>query len=176
MTPQDAIDKGLHVGGFRTPLGGPGFRKPRAVTEDGGVVVRDSDCEPRRSEETWTREKWDEAVEKGGLWRSVGMWSFAPWDDPAAGAVAFAHRNPDSAGREIHRLRNRRCETCRHWDGELNSGGRGECRKLHDLGRAEIIVKFEEMPLVAWPECGHGGPAVTFESRPDFGCNLWEKK
>jgi hypothetical protein len=105
MLPQEAIARNLHVGGFRTPLGSAGFRKPREVLPAGsGVVIRDSDCEPLRSEQVWTLDQWYRAVEVGGLWRKVGMWDFVPWDDPAAVDVAFAHRCPDAAGRKIYRL------------------------------------------------------------------------
>jgi len=107
MLPQEAIARNLHVGGFRTPLGGPGYRRPREVLEDGSVVIRDSDCEPQRTEQLWTLNQWYRAVEIGGLWRKVGMWDFVPWDDPAAVDVAFAHRDPQAAGRRIYQLEGR---------------------------------------------------------------------
>ena len=107
MSPQEAINRGLHVGGFWTALGAPGFRRPRYVMADGSVVVRDSDCEPVRTEEVWDRERWDATVKDGGLWRRVGMWDFVPWDDPAADCIAFAHANPRSAGQELYELRQR---------------------------------------------------------------------
>jgi hypothetical protein len=67
------------------------------------------------------------------------------------------------------------CKTCKHWDrerGEFHGAddGRGYCKRLAE-------PKYEDSPpLVAWPACGHDGPAVEFETAPDFGCALWTAK
>lgn len=71
------------------------------------------------------------------------------------------------------------CATCRHWTGELNAEGRADClklRKLSDLSGDEWGWRLRDALVVAWPECGHDGRAVTFETRPEFGCVLWRNK
>jgi hypothetical protein len=107
MTPEDAIARGLHVGYGRTPLGGPGYRRPRAVRPDGSVVIRDSDCEPAQTERIWSRTEWDAAVAAGGLWRRVGIWDFVLADDPAADEIAFCYRSREAAGRKLLALSQR---------------------------------------------------------------------
>lgn len=61
------------------------------------------------------------------------------------------------------------CATCKHWARELNSEGRADCRRLEEDGDEW----FEKALMLGWPECGHDGPALTYETRPEFGCALW---
>lgn len=42
---------------------------------------------------------------RGGLWQRVGIYSFAPFNDPAAGCIRFAEQYPQAAGRELYELR-----------------------------------------------------------------------
>jgi hypothetical protein len=69
------------------------------------------------------------------------------------------------------------CATCKHWKrDDLNAEGRADCARLEELSDDkddEWGAKFRDALIVAWPECGHDGPAVTFETRPEFGCCLW---
>jgi hypothetical protein len=70
------------------------------------------------------------------------------------------------------------CVTCRHWRrDDLNSEGRADCEKLQevsdDFGEVDD-GRFKVAPIVAWPRRGLLVPAETFETKPDFGCSLWE--
>jgi hypothetical protein len=71
------------------------------------VVIRDGDCGEVRPTSTISREEFDQRVRDYGLWRSVGLWSFVPADDLAVSAIRYTNAYPDSAGRELHRLRER---------------------------------------------------------------------
>jgi len=104
-----AIREKLHVTGrYRTPLGSASFEYPIAIDGD-SIVLRDGDCGLARPTVTITVDEWRDLVQRG-LYRRVGFWDFAPADDPAADEIAFCHRHPQSAGRELHRLRQRLAE------------------------------------------------------------------
>ena len=103
---EDVIRRKLFVGApGRTALGGPRWAYPDRI-ELGDVVMRDADCGLAKPTFVWTLAEWSENVLRHGLWRKVGMWDFVRADDEAAEAIAFCHRSPGAAGRELHRLRN----------------------------------------------------------------------
>lgn len=99
---EDAIRRRRHVRNGVTMMGGPSWVHPTAI-EYGMIVVKDSDCD--RHTWRWTPDEWALHVADGGLWRQVGRWDFAPADDPAADDIAWCHRCPEAAGRELYRLR-----------------------------------------------------------------------
>ena len=104
---RDAIRRKLHVAVLR-PWGKETrwvYRYP--VSIDGEIVVmRDSDCGLAKPSMRWTLDEWRTHVKDGGgLLRQVWFWDFAPAEDPAADAIEFCHRSPESAGRELFRLR-----------------------------------------------------------------------
>ncbi len=99
------IRKRLHIGApGSTALGGPRWAYPDHI-ELGNIVMRDSDCGLAKPTFVWTTDEWADNRRKHKLWRKVGMWDFVLADDLAASAIAYCHRSPDSAGRELHRLR-----------------------------------------------------------------------
>jgi hypothetical protein len=148
--PQEAIDRGLHVYVGRSPMGGMAMRRPREVLPDGGVVTRDSDCEPVRSEATWTRAEWDKAVRRGGLWAKVGLWAFERADDPAVGTIRYCHAHPATAGRELHLRREDHGNECQRtvaaWRNE--TFGRGPWGKV--LGR--LVEELAELARMSGPD------------------------
>jgi hypothetical protein len=173
MSLKQAIEGKLHIRYGRTLNGGMSWWYPdKEQTDPKVVVIRDGDCGEVRPTRTISREEWDRLEAQFGLWKRVGFWDFAPAEDMACEAITFCHSNPQAAGRRLHRLENRSCETCKHWADELNSEGRADCRRLEEDGDEW----FEKALLVGWPPCGHDGPADTYETAPKFGCNLWEAK
>lgn len=102
----DAIDKNLHLGceGNHMSTWGMTWHYPVAI-ELGDVVMRYSDCGLAKPTLKITIAEWTERVTTYGLWRLVGGWSFVRADDPAARCIKHCHHSPDSAGRELYRLR-----------------------------------------------------------------------
>lgn len=100
---EDAIRRRLHLlcDDRRTPMGGPDWDHPVGI-EWGMIMLMRSDC--GREAFAITPEEWARRAE-GGLWRMVGGWSFVLASDPAADDIAFAHRSPSAAGRQLARLR-----------------------------------------------------------------------
>jgi len=82
------------------------WRYPVGI-EHGNILMRDSDCGLAKPVMTWTTDQWRERVspEGDGLYRKVGMWDFVPADDPAVDCIRWCHSAPESAGRELYRLR-----------------------------------------------------------------------
>lgn len=105
---EDAIRRGLHLCRGNGTYG-PVYCYPVAI-ERGDIVVRDSDCGLAKDPWTITIDRWSELVEKYGLKRQVGGWSFASADDPAADDKAMASRNPSWAGWTIYEQRQRIAE------------------------------------------------------------------
>lgn len=97
---EDAIRRRLHVRRARAS-GGYSYWHPLSI-QDGNIVLRDSDLGQRTR--TITTDEWAELAEHG-VWQLVGIWDFVRADDPAAGAIAYCHRNPNAAGRELYQHR-----------------------------------------------------------------------
>lgn len=78
------------------------YYRPTRIDQN-TIVMRDLDCGMVRTPVWWTPEYWQERL-KDGIWRHVGNWEFVRADDPAADSIAWCHRDPNSAGREMYRL------------------------------------------------------------------------
>ena len=99
----DAIRRRLYIQEGKAVLGGPGYWRVygidggnvKLVYGDGGQEDRPCDCQ------TKTLEEFDAIP----LYRSVGIWSFARDDDPAADYIAMAERDPHAAGNLIYDLK-----------------------------------------------------------------------
>lgn len=107
-----AIRGQLYVARGTSSLGGPAWRRPIRI-ENGDVVMLWGDCGIESRPEDlcrWTLDEWREAAGEDGqyMYRKVGLWAFAPADDPATDDIRYAHTSPESAGRQLHRLRNAR--------------------------------------------------------------------
>jgi hypothetical protein len=153
MTPQEAIEGKLYIRYGKTLHGHLSWWYPDAEQPDpeNEVVLRDGDCGLARPTRTISRAEWDERVEEYGLWKSVGMWSFVPADEPAAGVIRYCHAHPEAAGRELYRLRSRGREDQESVAGWRNETfGRGPWGKV--LGRL-----VEEMAELA----RHSGPTAA---------------
>lgn len=103
---EDAIARSLHLGAPKNLMSVHRLHWHYPVgIEFGDIIMRDSDC--GEAKPTWkiTVDEWRRRVDEYGLWKRVGMWDFARADDEAADAIAYCHRSPESAGRELHRLR-----------------------------------------------------------------------
>jgi hypothetical protein len=104
---ENAIASRLHLGGPPKPSSIYNMHWWRPVAIDlGDVVLRDSSLS--HLEYRLTVGEWADRVRQYGLWKMVGMWSFVPADDPAAGVVAMCERYPQSAGHELYDLRQER--------------------------------------------------------------------
>lgn len=98
-----AIREKLCIAGrYRTHMGGPSYEYPVDIRL-GNIVLRDADCGLVKPVRVITTDEWARLTPP--LWRQVGFWDFAPADDPAISEIAFCHHNPESAGRELYRLR-----------------------------------------------------------------------
>lgn len=98
-----AIKNHLHI--IRpgcSALGGALYGYPEKI-EYGNIVMRDSDCGLAKQTFLWTTDQWANAA-RYGLYKQVGFWAFARYDDPATGYIAMAHSSPEYAGRRIHEL------------------------------------------------------------------------
>ena len=107
---EDAIQKKLYVPSGTRALGTPAWWRPIKI-ELGHIIMLWGDCgREDRPEDLifWTPERWRAVVSEDGrgLYRKVGFWSFWPAFSHAIDEVLFANKHPDSAGLELHRLKN----------------------------------------------------------------------
>lgn len=89
--------------------GGLAWERPIRI-ELGNIIMLWGDCGNENRQEDlseWTIDEWREVVleDNTGLYRQVGFWQFAPVDDPAVECIRWCNSYPDTAGRELHRLR-----------------------------------------------------------------------
>lgn len=103
---QYAIKNKLHLGTEPKPSSMYGMHWEYPVEiKDNRIIMRDSDCGLSKPTIPITYERWKKRYDTYGLWRSVGLWDFTKADDPAADCIRWCHSNPNSAGRELYRLR-----------------------------------------------------------------------
>ena len=103
---QDAIKRKLHLGmpPKTTSMYGIHWQYPDKI-EDDKIIMRDSDCGSVKPVIPIDFEEWDRRIKEFGLWKKVGLWSFVEADNPAAECIKFCHKDPESAGRELYRIR-----------------------------------------------------------------------
>ena len=108
----DAIRRNLYLGHWRDravgvhPAGHLHYIQP--INRSGDIVTMiDGDCGLAKPSWTMTVTEFAKQADKYGLYRRVGMWSFVPFDNPAADAIEECHKFPQAAGRELYTLRKR---------------------------------------------------------------------
>lgn len=105
MNPREAIDRNLYLGAPPKAMSMYNMHWNRPVrVEDDKIIMEDGDCGGCKPTWSITFEEWERCVEQYGLWKSAGIWSFIPFDDPAANAIRLCERDPHSAGRRLYEL------------------------------------------------------------------------
>lgn len=145
-----AIENNLYVAQGTRASREPAWWRPIRVEGD-EVVMLWGDCgREDRPEDLarWSMEEWISAAHQDGygLFTRVGMWNFAPAQEPAVGEIEYAHRHPDSAGKELYELKEAQAKTT------------AVLREYHST--VQRLLKEKELLLDALEDIVHWQPHV----------------
>lgn len=103
-SPQEALDNHLHLGANSAHHAflNKNYWDRIVKVENNNVFLTNSDCGQDREALPISFSEYETRVRKDGLWKQVGLWSFVPYDDPAASDIAYAEKYPKSAGRLLY--------------------------------------------------------------------------